>query len=183
MYLARHKIHQFLRRMTLREKLLSLLFLLVMLILWTGSLLNRTSTWNTNRQHDQATLAIQQHWLEREDHFALKLAQALQRVDPEKTYAATQLSERIDSILRQVALSSAADIDPVRTRTGEIFNDHTIHIRLRRISIAQLIQLNQLLSQETPYLNRQSVRITKNRRKPEELDVRFEMNSFDLKNP
>jgi len=46
-----------------------------------------------------------------------------------------------------------------------------------------LIKLNKLLSQETPYINIQSVRITKNRRNPEELDVRFQINSFDLKNP
>lgn len=183
MQLRLQKIRQLLQRMTLREKLLSLLFLLVMLIIWTSSVLNRTATWNTNRRQYQATLGIQQDWLEREDQFALNLAQALERVDPEKTYAATQLSGRIDSILRQVSLSSAADIDPVQTRAGEIFNDHNIRMRLRRISIAQLIQLNTLLSQETPYLNLQSVRITKNRRKPEELDVRFELNSFDLKTP
>ena len=103
-------------------------------------------------------------------------------MDPKKTYAGSQLSGRIDAILRQVALSGSADIDPVQTREGEIFNDHNLRIRLSRISIAQLIQLNKLLSQETPYINLQSVRVTKNRRNPEELDVRFKINSFDLEN-
>ena len=70
----------------------------------------------------------------------------------------------------------------METEEKEIFNDHKLRIRLKRISIAQLIQLNTLLSQETPYINIQSVPVTKDRRNPEELDVRFNINSFDLKN-
>lgn len=166
-------------RMTVREKTLTLLFILVMLFIWTGNLLNRSSAWNDNRTQAQADLVSQQQWLDRSDEFSAGLANALERVDPQKTYDGPKLSGRIDSILRQVSLSSSADIDPVQTRETEIFNDHLIRIRLSRISIAQLIQLNKLLSQETPYINLQSVRVTKNRRNPEELDVRFKINSFD----
>jgi hypothetical protein len=168
-------------RMSVREQTLTLLFILVMLFIWTGSLLNRSSAWNDNRKQAQADLQNQQQWLDRSEQFTVGLANALERVDPQKTYAGSQLSGRIDAILRQVALSDSADIDPVQTREGEIFNDHNLRIRLSRISIAQLIQLNTLLSQETPYINLQSVRVTKNRRNPEELDVRFKINSFDLK--
>jgi hypothetical protein len=167
-------------RMSVREKLLTLLFILVMLFIWAGNLLSRSSEWNNHRSQAQTKLHIQQQWLDRSDEFTVGLANALERVDPKKTYARAQLSGRIDSIVRQVSLSAQADIDPVQTREGEIFNDHNVRIRLSRISIAQLIQLNKLLSQETPYINLQSVRVTKNRRNPEELDVRFKINSFDL---
>lgn len=167
-------------RMTVREKSLTLAFILVMLFIWTGSLLNRSSAWNDNRKQAQSDLQNQQQWLDRSEQFSIGLANALERVDPQKTYAGSQLSGRVDAILRQVALSGLADIDPVQTREGEIFNDHNIRIRLSRISIAQLIRLNNLLSQETPYINLQSVRVSKNRRNPEELDVRFKINSFDL---
>jgi len=170
-------------RMTVREKSLTLAFILVMLFIWTGNLLKRSSAWNDNRKQATTDLQNQQQWLDRSEQFTTGLANALERVDPKKTYAGSQLSGRIDAILRQVALSGSADIDPVQTREGEIFNDHNIRIRLNRISIAQLIKLNKLLSQETPYINIQSVSVTKNRRNPEELDVRFKINSFDLKNP
>ncbi len=175
------QVKRLFRRMSVREKLLTLLFILVMLFIWTGNLVNRSSTWNHSRTQAQADLTIQQHWLDRSDEYTVGLASALERVDPTKTYEGPQLSGRIDSILRQVSLSSSADIDPVQTREGEIFNDHNVRIRLSRISIAQLIQLNKLLSQETPYINLQSIRVTKNRRNPEELDARFKINSFDLK--
>jgi hypothetical protein len=181
-----HRLQQAKRlflRMTVREKLLSLLFILVVLFIWTGNLMNRSSAWNSSRKQAQADLSIQQQWLDRSDEFTVGLERALERVDPKKTYAGPRLSGRIDDILRQVSLSGSADIDPVQTREGEIFNDHNVRIRLSRISIAQFVQLNKLLSQETPYINLQSVRVTKNRRNPEELDVRFKINSFDLKNP
>ncbi len=166
------------KRMSLREKLLSLCFLLVLLFIWSNNWLGRVSDWNAKRNLTRIELATQQEWLDRSDFFSEGLAIALERVDPAKTYAAAQLSGRVDSLIRQTGL--AADIDPVRTREGEIFNDHNVNARLSRISIAQFIKLNNLLKQETPYINVQSVRIQKNRN-PEQLDVRYEINSFDLK--
>ena len=175
-----HKAKRLFRRMTLREQVLTLLFILVLLFIWTGSIIQQGKTWNLNRRQVQSDLLVQQQWLDRADDYEASYKLALQRVDPQKTFAGAQLSEKVDSKLRQAGLSSSADIDPVKTREGEIFNDHTIRIRLKRISIAQLIQLNQLLRKETPYINTQSVQITKNRNNPEELDIRFVINSFDL---
>jgi hypothetical protein len=177
------KAQAFYKRMSLREKLLSLCFLVVLLLIWSNNWLGRVSEWNAQRTLTSLELATQQEWLDRSEFFTQGLATALERVDPSKTYAAAQLSGRVDSLIRQNGLSDQADIDPVRTREGEIFNDHNLRVRLSRISIAQLIKLNSLLKQETPYINIQSVRIQKNRRNPEQLDVRYEINSFDLKDP
>lgn len=169
------------KRTSLREKLLTLLFILVIIFLWANNWLSRLSEWNDQRQSSSVELFTQQQWLERSDEYAEGLERALERVDPSKTYAASQLSGRIDSLLRSAKLSGQADIDPVRTREGEIFNDHNLRVRLNRISISQLIEFSSLLKKDTPYINIQSVRVAANRRNPEELDVRYEINSFDLK--
>lgn len=175
-----YKIKRAFKRMTVREQLFALIFLLVMLFIWTGSILKRSRAWNTDRQQARSDLRVQQQWLDRTVYFEESYQQALKRVDPKKTFEGARLSEKIDAILRQTNLSRSTDIDPVQTREGEIFNDHTISVRLKRISIAKLIQLNELLSKETPYMNIQSIRITKNKNKPAELDIRFKINSFDL---
>jgi hypothetical protein len=175
------KLRALYKRMSLREKLLSLLFFVVILFLWTNHWMGRLSEWNAARRLADVELQTQQQWLDRGDFYTEALNTALERVDPSKTYAASQLSGRVDNLIRQTGLSTQADIDPVRTREGEIFNDHNLRVRLSRISIAQLIKLNNLLSAETPYINLQSVRIQKNRRSPEQLDVRYVINSFDLK--
>ena len=180
---AATRIKAIYQRMSLREKLLTLAFILVILSLWGNHWLGRLSVKNDERKFTASELEFQKQTLERGPEFAEGLKRALARVDPSKTYAAAQLSGRIDSLLRSVGLSGKADIDSVRTREGEIFNDHNLRVRLSRISIAQLIKLNSLLKQETPYINVQSVQIQKNRRSPEQLDVRYEINSFDLKDP
>ncbi|MGB1127817.1 MAG: hypothetical protein ACPG3X_05565 [Opitutales bacterium] len=169
------------RRTSLREKLLTLLFVLVLLILWANNWLGRLSTWNDLRQSTSVDLNTQQQWLDRSDEYNEGLIRALARVDPSKTYAASRLSGHIDNLLRSAGLSGQADIDPVRTREGEIFNDHNLRVRLSRISMAQLIDFNARIKKHTPYINIQSARIAANRRNPEELDVRYEINSFDLK--
>jgi len=174
------KLKYFFRRMTLREQLLALIFILVILILWTGSALKRGRAWNANRQQAKSELVVQQQWLDRANDFEESYQLALKRVDPKKTFEGAQLSEKIDNILRQSGLSGSSNINPVQTREGEIFNDHTIRVRLKRISIAELIQLNELLSKESPYINIQSIQVDKNKNKPEELDIRFRINSFDL---
>lgn len=178
---ATSKLKALYKRTSLREKLLTLAFILVILILWMNNWLGRLSEWNDLRKASSVELSIQQQWLERGPEFTEGLNRALERVDPSKTYAAAQLSGRIDSLLRNAGLSGQADIDAVRTREGEIFNDHNLRVSLKRISIEQLINFNTLLKKDTPYINIESVRIAANRRNPEELDVRFEINSFELK--
>ncbi|MFP4157609.1 MAG: hypothetical protein ACLFU4_08330 [Opitutales bacterium] len=175
------KIKALYKRTTVREKLLALVFILVILILWSGNWLGRLGAWNAGRTQSAVELDTQQQWLDRSEEYTEGLDQALERVDPSKTFRGSQLSERVDSLLRQSGLSAQADIDPVRTREGEIFNDHNLRVRLSRISIAQLVQFSQALRKDSPYINIESVRIAANRRNPEQLDVRFEINSFDLK--
>ncbi len=177
------KLRTIAKRLSVREKLLILLFSIVILIVWGSSLNDRFSTWNHSRNLAQTDLEDQQQYLDRSDEYTEGLERALERVDPAKTYSGSQLSGEIDNLFRQSGLSGFADIDAVRTREGEIFNDHNIRVKLNKISITQIVEFNKLLSAKSPYINLQEVRLTANRRKPEQLSARIELNSFDLKKP
>jgi hypothetical protein len=166
---------------SLREKFLMLGFVLILLVIWTQSFLNRSGQWNDQRAIASIELLTQQQWLDRETQYAEQLAKALEKVDPSKTFSAAQLSGKVDALIREIKLESNADIDPVQTRNGEIFNDHTMRLRLKGISLAQFIVLNNILKKNSPYIEAKSIRITKNQRKPQEMNIRFEINSFDLK--
>src|SRR5690606_13666562 len=109
-------------RLSVREKLLALLFLIVILIIWTSSLMGRVSIWTQDRQQAQTDLTTQQQWLSRHDEYSQGLRRALERVDPTNSYSGAQHSGRTDAILREAGLVTVADIAPVRTREGEIFN-------------------------------------------------------------
>jgi len=180
---AVEKCKRLYRQTTVREKLLLFAFVVVAFAIWANALAGRFGEWNSERKTTATQLKTQRQWLDRADEYARGLERALERVDPAKTYSSSQLAGKIDALVRQAGLLPNADIAPVRTREGEIFNDHDVRVRLNRISIAQLIEFNRLLKQNTPYINLQSLRISKNSRRPEELDVRFEINSFELKDP
>jgi hypothetical protein len=173
-------LEDYFKRMSLREQFLALLFVLVVLSIWSGNCFKRYGQWMNAQKEASSVLQTQQLWLDQADTYSAQATLAQERLDTALTFTATQLSGQIDKLLRQSQLSNLADIDPVRSREGEIFNEHTIRVRLKRINIKQLIELNKLLRQQTPYINQQSVRIAANRSKPEELDVRYEINSLEL---
>ncbi|MEM8867277.1 MAG: hypothetical protein AAGC73_03325 [Verrucomicrobiota bacterium] len=176
------KLSALFKRLSVREKFITLLFVFVIIALWADNLTDRISTLNTVHSATQDDLEYFQSRLDQADYFASEMDRALARVDPSKTYSAIQLSGRIDTLLRQASLAGKSDIDPVKTIEGEIFNDHNIRVRLNRISIAQLIDFHKLIAAETPYINLQSLRLNANRNNREELDARFEINSFELIN-
>ena len=95
------------KRMSLREKLLSLLFVLVILFLWSNNWLSRLSEWDAQRKLTGVELQTQQQWLDRSDLLTEQLAVALERVDPSKTFAAAQLSGHIDNLIRRIRIHTA----------------------------------------------------------------------------
>jgi NurA-like 5'-3' nuclease len=174
------QIFRILQGLTVREQVLSLSFIVVMLFIWAGSWLGRSEDWNDDRKATAASLAEQSLWIERGPTYAQSAREVMEQLDSSKTFGATQLSGRIDRLLREAGLSTTADIDPVKSKQGEIFNEHTLRVQLKRASIAQYVQFNNRLLQEAPYINQQSVLIKANRRNPEELDIRFEIASLEL---
>ncbi|MEM1221197.1 MAG: hypothetical protein AAGH40_00420 [Verrucomicrobiota bacterium] len=176
------QIKKLLKRLSIREKVITLLFIFVVLSLWASNIIDRFSNLNAFRQKADQELIYQESRLEKDAFYAQELNRALERVDPSKTYSAIQLSGRIDSLLRRAALASSSNIDPVKSVEGEIFNDHNITVELDRISITQLINFHTLVSAETPYINLQSLILKANRNNPEELNARFKINSFELIN-
>jgi hypothetical protein len=175
-----HQILNQYHQRSLREKFLLFGFVLIIFAIWTQSFMERSNQWNDQRQVANVELTTQQQWLDREEQYANQLTKALEKVEPSKTFTAAQLSGKVDELIRKINLESKADLDPVQTKNGEIFNDHTMRLRVNDISISEFIQLNTVLKENTPYIEPKSIRISKNQRKPEEMDVRFEINSFDL---
>lgn len=168
------------QKRSLREKFLLFGFVLIIFAIWTQSFLERTGQWNQQRSQAAVELSTQQQWLDREAQYDEQLKAALEKVEPSKTFTAAQLSGKVDEIIRRIQLESNADLDPVQSKSGEIFNDHTMRLRVNNISIEQFIRLNTALKLNSPYIEPKSIRISKNQRQPNEMNVRFEINSFDL---
>ena len=114
------KIYQ---QRTLREKFLLQGFILVLFVIWSKVFLTKPALGITNDKPPLIELMNQQQWLDREAQYAEALAIALEKVEPSKTFSAAQLSGQVDALIREIKLEGKTDIDPVQTRTSEIFND------------------------------------------------------------
>jgi hypothetical protein len=166
-------------RLTIREKSLFLLFMIVMLAIWLNAQLGQFTATQTLRQSIERDLAEQKLWLDRAESIQQSLAEALALVDPSRTYSASQLTGRIDNLARASRLT--ADIDPVATREGQIFNNHRVRVRLNRLTPEALLTFTQRLHSESPYITLDRLRLTPNRASVETLDAQFEISSFELK--
>ena len=62
---TRSKLLAAYKRTTVREKLLTLVFVLVIIVLWSNSWLSRYSEWNAARKQTEVELLTQQQWLDR----------------------------------------------------------------------------------------------------------------------
>jgi len=167
------------KRLTVREQALLFLFVAVVVFIWAGNLARRAGDWNLERRETRASLQEQNVWLNDAEAIAKRLSEAMKRVDPSKTYSATQLSGRVDRISREVGLRP--DIDPVRTREGEIFNDHHLRVRMNRVALPKIVEFNERVRQEAPYISLERVALKADRRNRRQLDATFVISSFDLK--
>ena len=165
---------------SLREKFLLQGFIIVLFFIWSQNFLNKVSDWNSQRKSSTIELITQQQWLDREAQYSEALAIALEKVEPNKTFSAAQLSGQVDALIREIKLEGKTDIDPVQTQTSEIFNDHMMRLRLKGVSVQEFIEFDRRLKTFSPYIAPKSIRISKNQRRPQELNIRFEINSFDL---
>lgn len=171
---------RFFARLSLREKLLTIVFIAVMWAIWANYILGGLTTWRERHSAADAEIQVQDQWLARQAEFQERLDDSLARFDPQRTYDGAQLTGRIDALLREAKLATSADIDPVRTQEGEIFDENNLRLRISKISMKDLIQLNSLLLDESPYITLESMRIDPDKRRRELLDVRLELSSIEL---
>lgn len=171
---------KFYNSLSLRECTLLTVFIWIILILWASSLLKDSKTIFANLRNTNYQLKYQTQIISEKDDIKLRLTQALERVEPEKTYSSSQLVEKLDNIARKAGLNF--DINSLSTQEGDIFNAHTVRIQFKKSGIVDLIEFDQKIKEESPYLGLERMRIVANKATPRQLDAQFLVSSFELKN-
>lgn len=165
-------------RLSLREKLLVVMFLWVCVFIWAVVLFddlgNRRLEWSAAGE----TLSTQRQWLAFKDPVDAQLQEMLRRFNPEHTINSSNLVGRVDSIARRTGGNH--EIATPRTQTGDIFELHSMRVNLRNTSIKTLLEFDQAMRKEFPYIILESVRINADQRNPEQLNAQFIINSFEL---
>ena len=164
---------------SLRERVLLAAFIWTLLLVWFVML------WGSLRSERvvyliQKTRAEEfEHTLSQADDAERELQQARSGLDPNRTFSASQLSERLDSMARETGVSFT--ISSPDTQESDIFSYHSVRLAIRQAHIEKLIELDSKLKKESPYITLNTFQITAQRRDPRLLDATFELSSFELK--
>ncbi len=174
------KLKKLYERITLREKILLVLFAWVVVFLWLGFYWSRMGQMFEDLDKVNSGLAHQKVWLNNEVSIGQRLAEAQKILDPKKTYARSRFIGRIDNLARETGASY--DVTNPTTQSGEIFNEHFLVVQFKDASLKNLIDFAQAIHEENPYLGIKQVKITPNRRDPNLLTAQFDVFALELKN-
>lgn len=175
-----NKLKNLLSRITLREKILLVLFLFVVALIWLGFYWSRMSQLFDDIDKVKATLAHQQVWLNNEQSIAQRLADSREILNPQKTYARSRFIGRVDGLARKTG--DSYDVTNPTTQSGDIFNEHSLVVQFKDATLKNLINFAHSIESENPYLGIKQVKITPNRRDPNLLNAQFDVIALELKN-
>ncbi|MGB0369773.1 MAG: hypothetical protein ACPGN3_00385 [Opitutales bacterium] len=167
-------------RLSVREQVLIFAILTVLVLWWLSAELGDwRSHWTRYNSH-KFQLQEQQIWIDDKERIEQDLEAALQELESDKTYSASELAGRVDDIAIEKELNHS--ISNQRTSPNEDFNIHSIRISVRRADLRSVIDFCNALQAEAPYLVIESMDISANRSRPTEHDAKFVISSFELKN-
>lgn len=173
-------IRHFFNRISLREKLLlssliwcGLFILTIMLIsTYVKTIRDLRGTGEKLEMHDQ--------WYALEPVLEAELQETLEQLNPQKTFSGPALAGRIDALARSSRVTPT--INTPRTRSDDKLKLHAMRVNLQKNGIAEMIDFEEKIQQEWPYIKIDSVRITADGRNPEKLDALYIINSFEFNN-
>lgn len=165
--------------MSLRERVLLTVFIWFSVLTWLGSAANSLGTARQNWSQAGALLDLQEEWLDNRDDIETQLESALQRLDPQKTYSGARLVGLLDNFARETGANF--DINAPVTQRGDIFNIHTVRVLFNKTGIAALIEFDQKIKGQSPYLGLERVQVDAQKSDPRLLNAQFIISSFELK--
>lgn len=168
-----------LNKMSLRERVMGLLFIVVTLLIWGSTLLERRDKVVSLIEIKRQELDIQRVWLRNAAAIESNLQAALDEIDNEKTLPATELVGLIDRMAREQNLRH--ELSAPLTEHGDIFSQHSVRVTLRNLTLPQLVRLEQALHSYYPYISLEQISITANRADPSLLNANLTISAFELR--
>ncbi|MGF1530294.1 MAG: hypothetical protein ACFCU4_02925 [Puniceicoccaceae bacterium] len=164
-------------QLSTRERLLLLTIALIALAWWGLSLLGTyRQVWNNYRT---ARLSLEQAnlQLDLDPDIRQRLNDALALLESGRFLSANQFVERADQIARRAGV--LPNLGRVNTREGQGVRLYTLDLELRALRVEDLIKLENLLRNESPYLQIESIFI-RSRRNSAIISSDFVLTAFEV---
>jgi hypothetical protein len=163
-------------RLSVREKTLIIGFLWVLILVWGFGSTGRMSQSISSINQQKNRLKGQEELIKREPQIDSDLKALQDKFDPEKTYNREELFQRLE----EMAKGMDPTIKTLNSQEGEIFNVHSVEVRVRDASIELLVSFGDNLLLE-PYISLERAKINSDKKNPVLLDAIFEISAFELK--
>ncbi|MCC5790125.1 MAG: hypothetical protein JJT75_10845 [Opitutales bacterium] len=163
---------------TPREKFLVVFFLVTMVLLWGLNFLNRSrEDWQTWQQLER-TYEQQQVWIDNAEMIGGLVEEEIGRLERDQLLSRTRLLSEINRLARAQDLSPS--IDTPRTEEGEIFQFHTVTVRLSRSPMERIIAFTDSIQDRSPYMSMGELILIPDRNDPRNLEARYEITAVEI---
>ncbi|MGA1205530.1 MAG: hypothetical protein ACO3ZW_06955 [Opitutales bacterium] len=171
---------QIFNALSLRERYLLAIFVWTLLFLWLVFLVQALQTSVRTLNLNRAALESFEYTLSQTSQAEALLRSAREGLDSSKTFSASQLVGRLDSLARANEVSSF-DISTPTTLESQLFTFNNVRLSIKRARITELIRFKQAVKVYSPYIALGDFQVSANKRDPRFLDATFELVSFELK--
>ncbi len=165
-------------KMTMREKVLALLFAFALVLVWGSWQLDRQT--QLKERHWDASVVEdgQQNWLNEEARHRATYEEQKSAIDLGDLPTRDEVSGQIDALVRRSGFSTF-DFSEPRTEVGAEMNFHTFQLVVQKATYAKIKNFTKTIKAELPYLSLERVVIQAQERDDDYLNVRYVFKSIE----
>lgn len=165
-------------KLSMREKVLALLFGFALLGVWFSWLMDRRAA--LGEQHDFAEIEERDQRFEIEDGPRVRdeYQRQISEIDLNALPTRDEVSGQIDSLVRRVGFSDF-DLSQARTVQGADLRFHTFQLRIDKATYDRIRSFTDMVKRELPYVSLERVVIQAQARDDQFLDASFVFKSIE----
>ncbi|MDQ8187341.1 hypothetical protein [Pelagicoccus sp. SDUM812002] len=165
-------------KMTMREKVLALLFTLALVLVWGSWQLERQSLLQDQHWDAGIVEAGQENWLNEEPRHRATYESQKSAIDLTSLPSRDEVSGQIDALVRRFGFSTF-DFSEPRTEVGAEMNFHTFQLVVQKATYSRIKNFTKTIKAELPYLSLDRVVIQAQERDDDFLNVRYVFKSIE----
>ncbi len=171
-------MRQLFRKLTTREQVLLSCLIWCGLFILTLFLIGALVSVSRELSATGKTLAMHEQWYAMEPILEAELQETMEKLNPEKTFSGSALAGRIDALARSSRVTPT--INTPRARADDKLKLYSMRVSLQKDGLPELLEFDDKIQQEWPYIKIESIRISADSRDREKHDVLYIINSFEF---
>lgn len=165
-------------KMSMREKVLALLFAFALLFLWASWQIDRHSSLSDEHTSARRTEALQKLQLDEGPSVRSTYEEQISQIDLNSLPTKEEVYGQIDAVVRRFGFDPF-DLSEPRTERGADINFHTFQLVMTKAPYSRIKSFTQAVKQELPFVSLERIVIQAQTRDENFQDVRYVFKSIE----